>query len=233
MDFEQMNNNKVTLSGEVVTEPKFSHEMYGEGFYEFDLKVKRLSNSYDVIPVTVSERLLNENDVKLGAKICGKGQFRSYNKLDENKSKLMLTMFLREFLPYDKASDINVIEITGYVCKDPIYRTTPFKREICDLLLAVNRNYNKSDYLPCIAWGRNAKYVKNFSVGDKVNVIGRVQSREYQKKLDNDEIVTKTAFEVSLSKISLENDSLEYVEKVKTSMGEIDNYYQKRAIDTD
>lgn len=233
MNFEQMNNNKVTLSGEVVSEPKFSHEMFGEGFYEFDLKIKRLSNSFDIIPITVSERLLNENEVKINSKICGVGQFRSYNKFEDNKSKLMLTMFLREFLPYDKNGDINVIEITGYVCKEPIYRTTPFKREICDLLLAVNRNYNKSDYLPCIAWGRNAKYVKNFKVGDKLKVTGRVQSREYQKKLENNEIITKTAFEVSLSKISLENDDISYVEKVKTSMGEIDNYYQKQVIEVE
>lgn len=228
MNFEQMNNNKITLSGEVVTEPTFSHEMYGEGFYEFNLKVLRLSNTFDIIPVTVSERLLNENNVKLNSKVCGVGQFRSYNKFEDNKSKLMLTMFVREFLPYETNGDVNHIEITGYVCKEPIYRTTPFKREICDLLLAVNRNYNKSDYLPCIAWGRNAKYVKNFSVGDKVKVCGRVQSREYQKKLENDEIVTKTAFEVSLSKIALDNDDIVFTEKINSSMGEIDNYYYKQ-----
>ena len=230
MNFEQMNNNKAILSGEVVTEPQFSHEMYGEGFYEFNLKVLRLSNTFDIIPVTVSERLLNENLVKVGDKICGTGQFRSYNKFEDNKSKLMLTMFLREFLPYESNGDVNQIDIVGYVCKEPIYRTTPFKREICDLLLAVNRNYNKSDYLPCIAWGRNAKYVKNFSVGDKVKVSGRVQSREYQKKLDNDEVVTKTAFEISLSKILLDNEEIDFCDKIKTSMGEIDNYYQKQNV---
>ncbi len=229
MNFEQMNNNKVILSGEVVSQPEFSHEMYGEGFYEFNLKVKRLSNTFDIIPVTVSERLMNDANIKVGEKISGEGQFRSYNKMQDNKSKLMLTMFLREFLPYDENADHNHIEITGYVCKEPIYRTTPFKREICDLLLAVNRNYNKSDYLPCIAWGRNARYVKNFNVGDKVKVSGRVQSREYQKKLDNDEVVTRTAFEVSLSKIVLDNDNL-ISDKIKSSMGEIENYYSKNIL---
>ncbi len=230
MNFEQMNNNKVTLSGEVVSKPTFSHEMYGEGFFEFNLKVLRLSSSFDIIPVTVSERLLTENSIDVGSKICGVGQFRSYNKMQDNKSKLMLTMFLREFLPYEEGGDHNHIEITGYVCKQPVYRTTPFKREICDLLLAVNRNYNKSDYLPCIAWGRNARYVKNFNVGDRVKVSGRVQSREYQKKLENDEITTKIAFEVSLSKVVLDNDVLNMEDKMQTSMGIIENYYNKSSV---
>ncbi len=227
MNFEQMNNNKVTLSGEVISEPTFSHEMYGEGFYEFNLKVMRLSNSFDIIPITVSERLMTEAKLEVGKKISGIGQFRSYNKMEDNKSRLMLTMFLREFQPYEEGGDHNHIEITGYVCKEPIYRTTPFKREICDLLLAVNRNYNKSDYLPCIAWGRNARYVKTFNVGDRVKVSGRVQSREYQKKLENDEVITRIAFEVSLSKVVLDNNDIVMAEKVKSSMGEIENYYSK------
>ena len=224
MNFGQMENNKVFLAGEVISAPVFSHEMFGEGFYEFNLKVRRLSDSYDILPVTISERLLGE-EVTVGKMLAVSGQFRSYNKLEENKSKLMLTMFIREILPYDENQNPNCIEITGFVCKEPVYRTTPFKREICDLLIAVNRNYNKSDYLPCIAWGRNARFVKNFEVGDKLTVSGRIQSREYQKKMDNDEIVTKTAYEVSLSKIIREDKY--NTEKITTSIGEIDNYYVK------
>lgn len=201
MNFEQMNNNKVYIAGTVVNQPKFSYEVFGEGFYEFDLEVKRLSDATDIIPVTVSERLLKEEDIKVGNKIAGTGQFRSYNKLVEDKSKLMLTVFIRELVPYDETINPNQIELTGFVCKEPIYRTTPFKREITDVLIAVNRSYNKSDYLPCIAWGRNAKFVKNLSVGDKLNMVGRIQSRVYQKRVD-DQVFEKTAYEISLSKVS-------------------------------
>ena len=218
-----MKNNKVFISGEVVSEPKFSHEVYGENFFEFDLKVSRLSESYDIIPVTVSEKLLIDSNVKIGSKLCGNGQFRSYNKLDEGKSKLMLTVFLREILPYEPSENPNYIEIVGYVCKEPVFRTTPFKREISDVLLAVNRSYNKSDYLPCIAWGRNARFVKNFAVGDKVSVTGRIQSRDYQKKV-NDELITKTAYEVSLSRIELIKEE-NNVDIMHTSVGQLENYY--------
>lgn len=209
MNFEQMNNNKVYVAGEVVSEPKFSYEVFGEGFYEFDLLVKRLSDASDVIPVTISERLLTEGEIVLGKKIACSGQFRSYNKLVEEKSKLMLTVFVREILEYDPSVNPNQIELTGFVCKEPIYRTTPFKREISDVLIAVNRSYNKSDYLPCIAWGRNAKFVKNLSVGDKLQMCGRIQSRVYQKKID-DEVVEKTAYEISLSKITKITDEDRY-----------------------
>ncbi len=218
-----MKNNKVFISGEVASEPKFSHEVYGENFFEFDLKVPRLSDSFDKIPVTISERLIGDNDIRVGSKICGNGQFRSYNKLVDGKSKLMLTVFLREIVPYVETENPNYIEITGYVCKEPVFRTTPFKREISDVLLAVNRSYNKSDYLPCIAWGRNARLVKNFCVGDKVTVTGRIQSRDYQKKI-NDELITKTAYEVSLNRIELVKDDLG-VDTMLTTAGQLENYY--------
>ena len=223
MNYNLMKNNKVFIAGEVASEPKFSHEVYNEGFYEFNLKVTRLSDSYDIIPVTISERILDVNTIKVGDKICGNGQFRSYNKLEEGKSKLMLTVFLRELLPYVDSDNPNIIEIVGYVCKEPIFRTTPFKREISDVLLAVNRSYNKSDYLPCIAWGRNARFVKDFVIGDKVSVSGRIQSREYQKKV-GDGVITKVAYEVSLNKIELLKDDTD-VETVMTSIGEVENYY--------
>lgn len=220
MESNLMKNNRVFIAGEVVSEPKFSHEIYGEGFYEFNLRVTRLSSSSDIIPITVSERLIDK-DLTIGAKICGNGQFRSYNKMEDGKSKLMLTVFLRELLPYYENDNPNIIEITGYVCKEPIFRTTPFKREISDVLLAVNRSYNKSDYLPCIAWGKNARFVKNFNIGDKVIVTGRIQSRDYQKRI-NDELITKTAYEVSLNKIELIKDD---VDTMYTSAGLMENYY--------
>ena len=223
MNYSLMKNNKVYISGEVVSEPKFSHEVYTEGFYEFNLKVNRLSVAYDIIPVTISERLMSINNIKIGSKISGNGQFRSYNKLEDGKSRLLLTVFLREILPYQETENPNIIEITGYVCKEPVFRTTPFNREISDVLLAVNRSYNKSDYLPCIAWGRNARYVKNFSIGDKVVVSGRIQSREYQKKI-GDELVTRVAYEVSLNKIELVKEENE-IDTVMTSVGELENYY--------
>jgi len=221
--YNQMKNNKVLIAGEVLTEPKFSHQIYNENFFEFNMKVNRLSTSYDIIPVTISEKLLVEYPMELGTKFCGSGQFRSYNKLEDGKSKLMLTVFLREIMPYSENENPNYIEITGYVCKEPIFRTTPFKREISDVLLAVNRSYNKSDYLPCIAWGRNARFVKNFNVGDKVVVSGRIQSREYQKRI-GDEMITKTAYEVSLNKIERVTEPTG-VDVVMTSMGEMENYY--------
>lgn len=223
MNYNLMKNNKVFISGEVVSEPRFSHEVYNEGFYEFDLKVKRLSFAHDIIPVTISERLMSINKIHIGSKISGNGQFRSYNKLEDGKSRLLLTVFLRDILPYEENENPNVIEITGYVCKEPIFRTTPFNREISDVLLAVNRSYNKSDYLPCIAWGRNARFVKNFNVGDKVSVSGRIQSREYQKKI-GDEFVTRIAYEVSLNKIELVKEEIA-IDTMITSVGELENYY--------
>ncbi len=195
-------NNKVYLKGEIVTEARFSHEMYGEGFYEMDILVKRLSGQADILPVTISERLIESRNIKVGSLLNALGQFRSYNKIVDGKSKLMLTVFIREILEEDYSTNPNNIVLSGYICKPPIYRTTPFNREIADVLIAVNRAYNKSDYIPCIAWGRNARFVKNLSVGERVALSGRIQSREYQKKLSDTEIKTMTAYEVSISKLA-------------------------------
>lgn len=211
-----MNNiatNKVFLSGEIVSTPVFSHEMFGEEFFETEIAVKRLSEQVDVIPLTVSERLITEKNLKQGDKISLAGQFRSYNKMAEGKSKLMLTVFVRDILDYDEQANPNSIELIGFICKPTVYRTTPFNREICDMLVAVNRAYNKSDYIPCIAWGRNARFVKYLSVGEQVAVFGRIQSREYQKKISEDEIVTKTAFEVSVSRITVGEKVNEFLER--------------------
>lgn len=189
--------------GEIVSDATFSHEVYGEGFYEFYVKVMRLSGQADILPVTLSERLIQGGMLGKGKILRALGQFRSYNKLENGKSRLMLTIFVRELLDELPEKSPNSILLSGYICKPPVYRTTPFNREIADVLIAVNRAYNKSDYIPCIAWGRNARFVKNLTVGDKIAVSGRIQSREYQKKLSETEIKTMTAYEVSVSKLAV------------------------------
>jgi len=201
MNYSAEKNNQVFISGEIVSEAEFSHEVYGEGFYEMNVLVKRLSGQGDVLPVTISERLIADRDLGVGVTINALGQFRSYNKLVNGKSKLMLTVFVREILENAPIKNPNSIVLTGYVCKQPVYRTTPFNREIADILIAVNRSYNKSDYIPCIAWGRNARFAKNLAVGEKIAVSGRIQSREYQKRFADDDIRTLTAYEVSISKL--------------------------------
>ena len=206
MDYCEKQNNKVYLKGEIVSEAKYSHEVYGEGFYEFTLRVPRLSEQSDVIPITISERLLGEKNLVKGTKISFYGQFRSFNKLVGEKSKLMLTVFVRDFLDEDEEANPNVTELTGYVCKQPMYRTTPFNREICDLLIAVNRAYDKSDYIPCIAWGRNARFVKEMAVGQKLSLSGRIQSREYTKKLPDGSSEIRVAYELSVNKIFMEEE---------------------------
>ena len=203
-------NNKVYLSGEIVTEARFSHEIYGEGFYEMDVLVKWLSGQSDILPITVSERLIEKSNLKIGSYLSAIGQFRSYSKQVDGKSKLMLTVFVREILDVNYSQNPNVIVLTGFICKPPIYRTTPFCREIADLLIAVNRAYNKSDYIPCIAWGRNARFVKNLQVGERVVLSGRIQSREYQKKLSETETKLMTAYEVSISKLAICDASQNY-----------------------
>ena len=208
-----LQNNSVTICGTVTNEPIYSHEIYGEKFYEVTLAVKRLSGMDDYLPISVSEHLLSDA-FKEGQMVTVVGQFRSYNKTVGDKSKLMLTVFVRDVLPYDDTINPNTLELTGYICKPPIYRTTPFNREICDVLLAVNRQYNKSDYIPCIVWGRNARFAGSLAVGEHINVIGRVQSRNYQKKLPDESVVTRTAYEVSVSKISIISESDELNQNV-------------------
>ena len=215
MKFEQMNNNRVFLSGTVESAPVFSHETFGEAFYEVMLLVPRLSSNLDRVPVTVSEKLLTGGRFEIGKYVCIKGQFRSYNKLENGRSKLMLTVFVRDVCAFEEDMNPNVIEITGFICKEPTYRTTPFNREICDVLIAVNRAYNKSDYLPCIAWGRNAKYVSELAVGTKVSIVGRIQSREYQKHITDGEVETKIAYEVSINKIQANVEEGQIIEDVE------------------
>lgn len=215
MNENYLKNNRVFLSGRVAREPQYSHELFGEGFYEFYIEVKRLSGQTDVLPVTVSERIMNGVELSEGSPVALSGQFRSYNKLENEHSKLMLTVFVRDFIPYDaEEQNPNVVELNGYICKPPVYRTTPFNREICDVLLAVNRGYNKSDYIPCIAWGRNARFVRDAEVGLNVVIGGRIQSRKYNKKLDDNTIEERVAYELSVGKISVERSAAEIASTV-------------------
>ena len=195
-------NNQVTMIGEIVSEFEFSHEVYGEGFYLVDISVSRLSDSVDYIPLMVSERLVDVTQSYIGETISVSGQFRSYNRHEEKKNRLILSVFVRELEFVDEIEDdikSNQIYLDGYICKEPIYRKTPLGREIADLLVAVNRSYGKSDYIPCICWGRNARYASSFEVGSHVEVYGRIQSREYIKKIGEEQTEKRVAYEVSVN----------------------------------
>ena len=190
--------------GKIDTGFTFSHQVFGEGFYTMEILVRRLSDSEDRIPVMVSERLLDVTQDYTGEYIEIQGQFRSYNRHEEKHNRLVLSVFARElkFVEEDEETvPLNQIFLDGYICKTPIYRKTPLGREIADILLAVNRPYGKSDYIPCIAWGRNARYASNFQVGTRVCIWGRVQSREYTKKISESECEKRVAYEVSVSKL--------------------------------
>ena len=197
-------NNQVTIMGKVATEFSFSHEVFGEGFYMVEVEVKRLSNSEDRIPLMISERLIDVTQDYTGEYIMVHGQFRSYNRHEEQKIRLVLSVFVREISFMEEEPDgtkTNSIWLDGYICKEPIYRKTPLGREIADLLLAVNRPYGKSDYIPCICWGRNARYASGFEVGEHVQLLGRIQSREYVKRISDTETEKRVAYEVSVSKL--------------------------------
>ena len=207
-----MLNNKIYLEGKVISEMQFSHEMYGEGFYTFSMEVPRLSDSTDMLFVTVSERLIGGMDLAVGNLIILEGQLRSYNKFVDGSNRLILTVFARNIeVCIEKTKNPNQIFLDGYICKEPVYRTTPFGREIADILLAVNRAYNKSDYIPTIAWGRNSRFCQSLKVGDNIRVWGRLQSREYQKKLTETDIIKKVAYEVSISKMEKVNKDSETI----------------------
>lgn len=198
-------NNRAEVIGNVLDEPVFSHEIYGEKFYLFTLAVPRLSGTADNVKVMISERLMQEVTVTEGVRVEVEGQFRSYNSYENGDNRLILTVFAKDirYAEDDDEKNPNSLYLNGFICKAPVYRTTPFGREITDLLLAVNRSYNKSDYIPVIAWGRNARYCKNINVGDNIKIWGRIQSRIYQKHISEDEVVEKTAYEVSVSRMEV------------------------------
>ncbi len=204
MSEKTIENNKVSVIGKIRSGFTFSHEVFGEGFYVVELEVNRLSDQADIIPLMISERLLDVNENYMGCTVEAIGQFRSYNRHEGAKNRLVLSVFVREINFIEEFTDYtktNMIFLDGYICKTPIYRKTPLGREIADILLAVNRPYGKSDYIPCIAWGRNARYAAGFEVGSRVRVWGRVQSREYTKKLSDSQCEKRVAYEVSVSKL--------------------------------
>ena len=234
METNFADNNHITLVGKITDEKKFSHEIYGEKFYTFDLSVPRLSGNADIIPVTISERLFKDEDLVIDKKIKITGQFRSYNSYENEKNRLILTVFAKdiEFLENQEEEIVaskdlisNEVILTGYICKTPIYRQTPFGREIADILLAVNRAYNKSDYIPCITWGRNARYCSKMPVGTEVKVIGRVQSRAYEKKHEDGTVEQKVAYEVSISNLEVidEKKKLDELSKPEENAEEMQN----------
>ncbi|MCL2051291.1 MAG: single-stranded DNA-binding protein [Lachnospiraceae bacterium] len=208
-DNTAIENNQVVIMGEILGDFEFSHEIFGEGFYMVEVRVERLSDSNDIIPLMVSERLVNVDQDFKGQYIVVSGQFRSYNRHEERRNKLVLSVFAREIDFIDgieENTQTNQIYLDGYICKEPIYRKTPLGREIADLLLAVNRPYGKSDYIPCICWGRNARYASGFIVGERCAIWGRIQSREYMKKIAEDQVNKRVAYEVSVSKLELLED---------------------------
>ena len=223
MDTSYLESNYLTLVGKVTGEKKFSHEIYGERFYIFTLAIPRLSGNADMIPVTVSERLITDEMLREGNKLLVKGQFRSYNSYENEKNKLILTVFAKDIIELEEEEEendfarkdmiTNEVILIGYICKKPIYRQTPFGREIADLLLAVNRAYNKSDYIPCIAWGRNARFSQTLEVGTKVKIVGRVQSRTYEKKYEDGTTEMKVAYEVSIGSLEVVEEEEEHKEE--------------------
>lgn len=210
MNTNYSENNHLVLRGKIVSEKSYSHEIYGEKFYVFNLEVIRLSSTVDIIPITVSERLLTGLNLEIGKKVAVEGQFRSYNNYENERNRLILTVFAKEINEVENEDEkdevTNEVVLVGYVCKKPIYRQTPFGREIADVLLAVNRAYNKSDYIPSIAWGRNARFCQNMEVGTEVKITGRVQSRTYEKKHEDGTVETRVAYEVSIASMEIVNE---------------------------
>jgi len=210
MQQDMILNNKVEIVGTISSDFEFSHSVYGEKFYMFSVEVIRLSHNTDTIPVTISERVLLGRNFQKRDKVCIAGQYRSYNNYTEVGNKLILTVFVKDIIHYSEEyadRHPNAVYLHGFICKPPIFRTTPFGREITDVLLAINRTYNKSDYIPCIAWGRNARFASALEVGERLTVYGRIQSREYQKRIDENESIKKTAYEVSISKLEIDEIS--------------------------
>ena len=200
-----INNNQVEVAGEIISTFEYSHEIFGEGFYMVKLLVNRLSEATDEIPLMISERLVDVTKDCRGKYLRAFRQFRSYNKHEENHNHLILSVFVRDLEFLDSMEDVkpNQIQLDGFICKQPVYRMTPLGREICDILLAVNRSYGKSDYIPCICWGRNARFAGSLEIGARIELVGRIQSREYQKRISEFEVVKRTAYEVSVNKLEM------------------------------
>ena len=196
-------SNRIIIKGSIAAPPVYDHSVLGEAFFKMTVAAKRLSGTADFVPVTVSERLLGEDESAYdeGEPILISGQIRSYDQRTENGNHLILTVFAREISVPEAGEDVNEAELVGHIVKPVVYRTTPFSREIADMLISVGRRYGKNDRLPAIAWGRNARFAGGLMPGDAVAVRGRMQSRRYQKLLPNGETLERTAYEISCSSI--------------------------------
>lgn len=199
------NNSKITICG-LITEPEFNHNSNGENFYKAFVTVRRTSGAFDILPVIISDRIIDMNEIKVDDCVMIVGQIRSRNIHIGEKHKLELFIFTEIIEIYENEVEApfnNDVTFNGFICKEPNYRKTPLDREITDVLIAVNRAYGKSDYIPCITWGRTAKFVGNLPVGTHIEVTGRFQSREYTKKISEDEVETRVAYEVSIGRVEV------------------------------
>lgn len=196
---QMLDENRAVLTGTVLAGPEFSHKTYGESFYIITLGVTRKSGYEDCVPLMMSEKLMCGCDITAGEMITVEGQIRTYNRQYDGRNHLMIVIFAKswEYVNADSEMENNVL-LEGFVCKETVRRTSPLGRELCDIMLAVNRMYNKSDYIPCIAWGRNAIFAGELNVGDKIYIEGRLQSRKYRKYDENGMPMEKTAYEVSV-----------------------------------
>ncbi len=213
-------NNIMEIGGTVVEAPEFSHEIYEEKFYRFCIQTKRLSDVYDVLPIIISERLIPDEGINVGEIVQINGQVRSHNKQVGTRSKLVLSIFAKEL---EKTSDEDILTLNdasfnGFLCKAPIYRKTPLGREIADILVAVNRSYKKSDYIPCILWGRNAKFCEKLEVGTNVKLSGRVQSRKYEKVQEDGTTKEMVAYELSVSKFSVVKEDIKEISEQRINV---------------
>ena len=188
-------HNQVNLCGVLAELPAFSHEHRGRRFYRFPLEVERLSGAVDILPVLVPENVLCAMDLSGGDMLEVSGQIRTFNNKTDTGRRLVISVYA-ERLASCQGEPENDILLTGAICKEPVYRQTPLGREICDVMLAVNRPYHRADYIPCIFWGRLANLVRECPVGQLLQLTGRLQSREYLKVL-GEESERRTAYEVS------------------------------------
>ena len=191
---EQWENN-ITLRGDLVDLPVFSHMNHGKKFYRFLLEVERLSGAVDTLPVIAELEVLEQLDLTAGSRLRVEGQVRSHNQSDDTGRHLLIFVFASS-LTAEEGPGINTLRVTGTICREPVYRRTPLGREICDVMLAVPRAFRRADYLPCILWGRTARQIAACHTRDRIELNGRLQSRVYTKYLD-DVPVERTAYEIS------------------------------------
>ena len=187
--------NQITLRGTLTCTPAFSHENHGRHFFRFFMKIPRLSSNSDILPVIIPGYLLEGKLLEEGMSLCVSGQIRSHNLRADGKRHLSIFVFASCLEP-DEEEPLNHVTLEGIVCREPSYRRTPLGREICDLMLAVPRGFQRTDYLPCILWGTTAREAASCRTGDMITICGRFQSRPYTK-LTEEGPVHKTAYEIS------------------------------------